>query len=268
MDHRAAAAAFAALSQERRVALVERLVGAGADGLAAGEIAQALDVRPSTLSFHLAALEAADLVVARRDGRRLIYAARQSGLAELARHAAALCPGGMPDAEPAPGRGLQPAFDVLFLCRHNSARSIMAEAMLEAVGQGRFRAHSAGPTPAGAPLPPVIDLLRAHGHAVEGLRSKSWSEFADARMDLVLTLCDMAEAPPAPGRLGEGVHGLWLLPDPAAFRGTAPERLALLKELYRGLRSRLERLCRLPLAGMDRAAIAARLNDIGDPAAA
>lgn len=267
MDHHDAAALFAALSQERRVRLVERLTQAGPDGLAAGEIAAALDVAPSTLSFHLAALEQAGLIAPRRDGRRLIYAARPDGLGRLADHADALSAAVWASPGPVAAR-LTPAFDVLFLCRHNSARSIMAEAILDMVGQGRFRAHSAGPHPKGTPLPQVLDLLRANGHATDGLRSKSWSEFATGRMDLVLTLCDMGDAPPPPGSFGDPVPALWLLPDPAAFTGPPAERAALLRELYRGLRARLVRLCRLPLAGLDRVAAAARLAEIGDPAAA
>ncbi len=277
MEHRDAAAAFAALSQERRIRLVERLVAAGGSGLAAGEIAAALDVAPSTLSFHLAALEQAGLIDARRRGRQLIYAARPAGLRRLLRFAAALCAGG--DAEagrrldalfpdwPVAG-GLVPAFDVLFLCRHNSARSIMAEAILDAVGRGRFRAHSAGPQPAAAPLPPVVDLLARHGHDVARLRSKPWSEFAGGRMDFVITLCDMADGPPPPGFAGQPLAALWLLPDPTRFAGTAAERQALLQELYRGIRGRLDRFCRLPLAALDRAAAQAWLDEIGDLAAA
>ncbi|WP_374443537.1 metalloregulator ArsR/SmtB family transcription factor [Stella sp.] len=272
MDARHAALAFSALSQETRIGLLDRLRRAGSAGLAAGELGAALEVRPSTLSFHLAALEQAQLIRGTRRGRQLIYTAHAPGLRGLVRSLAELC--GDDDAwgeriralldEPA-APALAPSFNVLFLCRHNSARSIMAEAILAGIGGGRFRGYSAGPDPAPAPLPQVIDLLRAHGHDVATLRSKSWAEFAretSARMDFVITLCDMPDDTPGPD-LGSPVAGLWLLPDPTRFAGSQRERSALLAELYAGLRRRLERFCRLPLAAMDRATAKLRLDQLG-----
>lgn len=277
MDIRRAALAFSALSQETRIGLLDRLRRAGPEGLAAGELAAALGVRPSTLSFHLAALEQAQLIRGSRRGRQLIYAAHAPGLRELVGTVAELC-GGEADGwseriralldEPAVPV-LAPAFNVLFLCQHNSARSIIAEAILAAIGSGRFRGYSAGPQPAAAPLPQVIELLRARGHDVATLRSKSWDEFGretSARMDFVITLCDMQDGQPGPD-LGGAVPGLWLLPDPTRFAGSARERSALLGELYAGLRRRLERFCRLPLATMDRATAKLRLDQLGGMAA-
>ena len=138
---------------------------------------------------------------------------------------------------------MTPAFNVLFLCTHNSARSIMAEAILAKVGGDRFRAYSAGSDPVAAPIPEVIAKLRALGHDVPGLRSKSWNEFTgpDApRMDFVITLCDTLDGQVCPDFGDVAVTGAWPLPDPAKFTGSDVERATLLNELYAGLRRRIE----------------------------
>ncbi|MGE0718713.1 MAG: metalloregulator ArsR/SmtB family transcription factor [Alphaproteobacteria bacterium] len=276
MDARDAALAFAALAQERRVRLMHRLVAAGTGGISAGEIAVALNVAPSSLSFHLAALEQAGLIESVRQGRRVIYKACAAGLDRLLHAAAALClePGGHGDDERIGALvavrrrawAIPSTANVLFVCRHNSARSIMAEAVLRRLGGGRFHAYSAGPQPARRPLPQVLDLLRAAGHDVGALRSKSWNEFATpdgGRMDVVIALCDMAADGAMPAFGPAPVTGLWLLPDPARFDGSARERNALLKELYWGIRRRLEAFCRLPADSLDRAALQLRVDEIG-----
>jgi arsenate reductase len=161
---------------------------------------------------------------------------------------------------------MTPAFNVLFLCTHNSARSIIAEALLEKVGGGRFRAYSAGSEPVPAPLPEVIEKLRAFGHDVSHLRSKSWNEFIgpDApRMDFVITLCDTLEAQACPDFGDLAVTGAWPLPDPAKFTGGPAERSTMLNELYASLRRRIEIFAALPFASLDRIAMKARLDEIG-----
>lgn len=274
MEAHQAAAVFAALSQETRVRLLHRLVAAGPGGAVAGELAAVLAVPASTLSFHLAALEKAGLIRGRRQGRQMIYAAAPSGLRSLIGCAAHLCLGddhasmalvdGLLPPEPAT---LSASYSVLFLCQRNSARSIMAEAILGQVGGGRFRAFSAGPQPAADPLPAVVQLLRALGHAVGHLRSKSWDEFAGpagAPMDFVITLCDMPADGAPPPFAGRAIRAAWPLPDPAKFSGSTVERRVLLDELYAGLRRRLVALCRLPLDLLDRAGAQACLDRIGD----
>ena len=276
METKDAAAAFAALSQDTRLELMRLLIAEGANGLPAGEISLRLGVPSSTLSFHLAALERAGLTQSTRHGRQIIHAVRFAGLRELLGFLTEACCGGRPELcgdlarllprFPDEDKGMTPAFNVLFLCTHNSARSILAEAVLEKYGNGRFRAYSAGSQPIAAPMPDVIDRLKKLGHDVSELRSKSWNEFIgpDApRMDFVITLCDTLDGQICPDFGELAVTGAWPLPDPAKFTGSAVERATLLNELYASLRRRIEIFAALPFASLDRMAIKARLDEIG-----
>lgn len=279
-----AAFAFAALGQATRLELLRALLDAGPNGLAAGDVAMRLGVPPSTLSFHLRALDQAGLIAATRQGRSLIYAVQLARLRALLAFLADACCGGDPARCGDLGRMLdaiatrddmkmqRPAFNVLFLCTHNSARSIMAEAILTRLAPGRFAAHSAGsePSPTG-PLPEVMALLKTLGHDVSTLRSKSWSAFAGPtapKMDFVLTLCDILDGRVCPDFGGTVVTGAWPLPDPAKFSGSVAERATLLNEVYAGLRRRLEVFISLPIASLDRMALQARVDELADPHAA
>jgi arsenate reductase len=281
MESSLAALAFAALGQETRLDLMRALLAAGPNGLAAGEIAARLAVAPSTLSFHLRALEQAGLIGATRQGRQLIYAAQVDRLRALVAFLAEGCCGGdparcgdlhrffQPDGETA--RMTPATFNVLFLCTRNSARSIMAEAILNDIGAGRFRAFSAGsePMPAG-PLPEVLAQLKALGHDAAALRSKSWDEFTgpDApRMDFVIALCDTVNLQACPDFEGTHVTAAWPLPDPAKFAGSATERATLLNELYAALHRRLSIFASLPFGTLDRMALKARLDELAQPLA-
>ena len=160
-------------------------------------------------------------------------------------------------------------FNVLFLCTHNSARSILAEALLNKIGQGRFQAFSAGSAPSpNGPLPEVITQLRTLGHDVSALRSKSWTEFTgpDApRMDFVITLCDILAGQSCPDFGDTIVTAAWPLPDPMKFTGNTAERATLLNGLYGGLRRRLEAFTALPIAALDRMALKARMDELAHP---
>jgi protein-tyrosine-phosphatase/DNA-binding transcriptional ArsR family regulator len=277
METRFAAQALGALAQETRLDLMRLLLAHGATGLPAGEIAARLGVAPSTLSFHLSALERVDLLRGTRRGRSIVYAARIAGMRELLGYLSETCCAGRPDLcgdlarllpEPdeAEDDPMTPAFNVLFLCTQNSARSIMAEAVLNKLGAGRFQAWSAGSHPAAAPRPEVIARLAALGHDVSGLRSKSWSEFTGPsapRMDFVIALCDTLEGQACPDFGDRAITGAWPLPDPAKFSGNAAERATLLNELYASLRRRIEIFISLPFATLDRLAAKARLDQIG-----
>jgi len=154
---------------------------------------------------------------------------------------------------------------VLFLCTRNSARSIMAEAILAKISNGRFHAYSAGSDPGGAPMPDVLARLRALGHDTDQLHCKSWHEFTGPnapRMDFVITLCDTVEGQVCPDFGDLAVTAAWPLPDPAKFTGSAVERAALLNELYASLRRRLEIFMALPFASLDRMALKASLDDL------
>jgi len=276
MEPLEAAAAFAALSVETRLRLVRLLMAAGPTGLPAGDLAANLRLPPSTTSFHLAALERAGLTQATRQGRQIIHAVRVAGIRQLLAFLTETCCGGRPELcgdiarllPPLPDEdhGMTPAFTVLFLCRHNSARSIMAEAILKRLGGPRFRAWSAGSDPGPDPNPEVLAKLRAFGHDTSGLRSKSWHEFTGPnapRMDFVITLCDALDGPACPDFGDLVVTGAWPLPDPAKFTGSDLERAALLNELYAGLERRLRIFVALSFASLDRLALKRRLDDIG-----
>lgn len=276
METSIAIAGFAALAQETRLAAVRLLVSRGATGMASGELAAALGQPPSTLSFHLAVLEQAGLVRATRQGRQIIYAVQIAGLRALLVHLTQTCCGGRPDlcgdiARLLPDtemedRSMSPAFNVLFICTRNSARSLMAEAILGKIGGGRFNAYSAGSAPAGEPMPGVIERLRALGHDVSRLQPKSWSEFTGPnapRMDFVLTLCDPGHGEACPDLGDRPITAVWPFPDPARFEGSEVERATLLNELYGMIRRRLEAFTSLPFGSLDRLALEARLGELG-----
>ena len=277
MDETQAALAFAALSQETRVRLFRLLALAGASGMRAGEIRDRLGVPSSTLSFHLSALQQAGLIQSSKQGRTMVYAVRLLGLRNLLAVVTETCCGGQPELcgdiarlLPAPideDLAMTASFNVLFLCVHNSARSIMAEAILDRVGRNRFRAYSAGSDPSPAPQRDVLNNLKALGHDISGLHSKSWNEFAkpDApRMDFVIALCDTTEDQVCPELGDKALTASWPLPDPAKFTGTEVERSVLLNQLYSMIQRRLEIFCSLPIDTLDRMALKARLDEIGD----
>ncbi len=270
-----AATAFAALSVDARLNLMRLLMEQGPNGLAAGELASRLRLPASTTSFHLTALERAGLTQSTRRGRQIIHAARIGGLRSLFDFLTETCCGGRPElcgdlarllpAGPGEDQGMTAAFNVLFLCTHNAARSILAEAILRKYGGDRFRAYSAGSKPNDHPNPEVIGKLHTIGHDTTGLRSKSWNEFTGPnapRMDFVITLCDTPDGMECPEFGNVAVTAAWPLPDPAKFTGSAVERAALLNELYASLRRRIDIFTALPFASLDRIAMKARLDEL------
>ncbi|HEX4893308.1 MAG TPA: metalloregulator ArsR/SmtB family transcription factor [Hyphomicrobiaceae bacterium] len=269
-----------ALAQETRLKVIKALATAGEHGLAAGEIAGLLQQPSSTLSFHLSALEEAGLLRSKRNGRYVFYAVQRTGVLQLFSLLNDICCASHPSLsagiERALGgakkdRAFHPTYNVLFLCTGNSGRSIMAEAILEKVGHGRFNAFSAGSSPARRPLPAVLERLEALGHETSGLRSKSWDEFtrtAAPRFDFVLTLCDTLAGQECPAFRGRVITAAWPFPDPANFKGSDFERTTFLNMLYGALRRRIECFIALPHSSLDQMALKARLDELGDPALA
>ncbi len=156
--------------------------------------------------------------------------------------------------------------NILFLCTGNSARSILAESILNRLGEGRFRAFSAGSHPKGRVHPLAIDLLKSRGMPTGGLRSKSWDEFAASgapEMDIVVTVCDNAAGEVCPIWPGKPVSAHWGVPDPAAVEGNRLTRKQAFRDAYRRLESRIRLLTSLRVADLDRPSLKAKLDEIG-----
>jgi protein-tyrosine-phosphatase/DNA-binding transcriptional ArsR family regulator len=270
---------FGSLAQPTRLAAVRHLLSVHPDSLSAGEIARRCEVPHNTMSTHLAILSRAGLIAAEKEGRSMNYRADVAGFQGLLAFLSRDCCNGRPElcgdvfdlpsslTAESPTKFMTPAFNVLFLCTQNSARSIIAEVLLEKIGNGRFRAYSAGPDPARGPDPEVIDRLKVLGHDVLHLRSKSWDEFKGPhapRMDFIIALCDAPHGQFCPDLGAQFVTGAWPLPDPAQFKGSPIERTTLLNELYAMVRRRIEIFTSLPFDSLDRMAVKARLDEIGD----
>lgn len=157
-------------------------------------------------------------------------------------------------------------FNVLFLCTGNSARSILAESILNRSGAGRFKAYSAGSHPTGQVNPNALKLLKSLNHATEDLRSKDWQEFAGEgapKMDFVFTVCDQAADEVCPIWPGQPMSAHWGLPDPAAVDGTAAEIAAAFAETYRMMNNRIEVFINLPLETLDQLSLGKQLDEMG-----
>ena len=158
-------------------------------------------------------------------------------------------------------------FNVLFLCTGNSARSVMAEAILNKVGAGKFQAYSAGSQPKGQVHPETLRLMRSLGYDTSGFRSKSWDEFAAGpgapEFDFVFTVCDNAAAEACPLWPGQPMTAHWGIPDPADVEGTPEQKRAAFQEAYRRLMSRVTALVNLPIEKMGLSELKAQLAEIG-----
>ena len=157
-------------------------------------------------------------------------------------------------------------FNVLFLCTGNSARSILAESLTNHWGRGKFKGFSAGSYPKGEVHPLSLGLLRSVGMPVDGLRSKSWDEFAKPGapvMDFVFTVCDQAAGEVCPIWPGQPVTAHWGVPDPAAVTGTEVEQVAAFRTTFRQLENRIKLFASLPVEKLDRLAIQQKVLEIG-----
>jgi len=157
-------------------------------------------------------------------------------------------------------------YNVLFLCTGNSARSILAEALLNRHGAGRFRAFSAGSQPAGRVNPLAVELLRDAGFPTEGLRSKSWDEFAAAgapQLDFVFTVCDNAAAEVCPIWPGQPVTAHWGVPDPAAVQGADEHKRKAFRDAFFTLERRINLFLSLPIRSLDQLALTRHVTEIG-----
>lgn len=157
-------------------------------------------------------------------------------------------------------------YHILFLCTGNSARSIMAEALVTTMGKGRFRGFSAGSRPNGKVNPFAIEQVKKTGYPVDGLRSKSWDEFAAAdapRMDVIITVCDNAAGETCPYWPGHPVTAHWGFEDPAAVEGSDQQKRAAFDRIFRQIAARMQALVDIPIDALDQAALRQEIARIG-----
>lgn len=271
---------LAALAQPTRLETFRLLMRYRPFGLPAGDIARLLAVPHNTLSTHLATLEQAGLATSRREGRSVLYAATAARADALIGFLAEACcsappPACTPTLLTIPARRDIPArkdppmterpYAILVLCTGNSARSILAEALLNREGKGRIRAFSAGSQPKGVPNPHALELLAELGYDTSGFRSKSWDEFSGADappLDLVITVCDSAAGEACPLFIGTPVKAHWGLEDPASVTASTEAARAAFRRTYRELAQRVTSLVNLPFETMPPAELQAKLAEI------
>ncbi len=275
LDSQDAVALLAALAQPTRLEIFRLLMRYRPHGLAAGDIGRLLAVAHNTLSTHLGALEQVGLLASRREGRHIIFAAQAGRADALLAFLGEACCSERPAACGA-GETILPArrepvvgadpLRVLVVCTGNSARSIMAEAVLNREGLGRIRAFSAGSRPQEAPHPLALGLLGELGYDVSEMRSKSWDEFlgpAAPPLDLVVTVCDDASEAACPAFPGAPLRVHWGLDDPAAATGPQAARRAAFLKSYRDLTARVSAFVNLPFEEMSLGELAPVLRAIG-----
>ncbi len=267
MDSPAAIKILSALGHDARLAVFRLLARRAPDALRPTEIAAVCGLKPNTLSAHLSRLSEAGLVTARRDGTALYYSLDRAIVAAFTGYLLNDCCRSRPDlCLPATPVKLARPFKVLFLCTGNSARSILAEAVLRAVGPDRFEAYSAGTHPSGQVNPQVVKLLARAGTATAPLRSKDLSEMQgpDApEFDFVFTVCDHAANEECPAWPGQPVSAHWGLPDPAAVTGSDADIALAFAAAYRTLNTRIKAFAALPLETLDRLSLQSHVDRIG-----
>jgi len=251
---------LATLSHPQRMAVYRLLMRRYPDELPAGEISQALDLKPSTTSVYLAALLDSGLAGQRREGTSLRYRADIDGVRgmigflvnDCCRGRADLCPD-LPEIAPAPRK-----YNALFICTGNSARSIFAEALLRRIAGDRFNAYSAGTHPRETPHPLVMEMLADKGYDLAPLRAKTLAEFQAPeapKMDFVFTVCDQAANEDCPAWAGQPVSAHWGLPDPVKAQGTEAERRLAFQQTYGAMKRRIEAFAALPVDKLDRVSL-------------
>lgn len=261
------------LGHPSRLAIFRLLMRRYPDRVPAGEIAEALALKSSTLSAYLAALMQAGLVVQERAGTSLRYSIDITEVRHTFDYLLLDCCRGRPEfCSPAsfPSQtGSAPMSDrkynVLFICSGNSARSIFAEALLRAEAGDRFNAFSAGTHPFSALNPFALQVLETKGHDISCLRAKNVAEFQgpDApRMDFVFTVCDAAANEECPAWEGQPVSAHWGVPDPVKAQGTDAEKSLAFQQAYGRLRNRILAFSSLPISSLDRMSLQNAVDDI------
>ena len=261
------------LGHPQRLSVYRLLMRRYPDRVPASEIAAAMTIKPSTLSSYLSALMQAGLVTQTRDGTWLYYQADMAGMQETIDALVMDCCRGRPEmclstSSPCtkePTAMTTAAYNVLFICTGNSARSIFAEALLRSEGGARFNVFSAGTKPYSELNPIALDVLQAKGHDISDLRAKNVSEFigADApRLDFVFTVCDQAANEECPAWDGQPISGHWGMPDPVKAEGTDAEKSLAFQHAYGTLKNRIRAFAALPFAELDRVSLQRAVDTI------
>jgi arsenate reductase len=264
---------FEALSHPHRLAVLQLLLRHHPRPVRAGQIADALTLKPNTLSAYLAHLLRAGLVTQTRQGTSLLYGADIGGLRGMTEGlftgALRARPDILPFAPTVPGLENTPMtdrkFNALFICTGNSARSIFAEAILNEVAGDRFNAHSAGTKPTSELNPTAVRLLHDKGIDTSGLTSKNVSVYqAEGApvFDFVFTVCDQAANEECPVWSGQQLTAHWGTPDPVKASGTEAEKILAFQQAYGTLRHRITAFAALPIDTLDRLSLQNALDDI------
>lgn len=285
METTHAAELLAALGHDSRLTIFRLLVEAGPEGMNVSAIAEKLGLPGATLSFHLSHLSRARLIKGERESRFIRYSVEYGTMDDLIAFLTRNCCGGaacLPTAatcnttdkrrtetsNPSEGGTAmnERVFNVLFLCTGNSARSILAESLLNHLGKERFRAFSAGSHPVGQVNPFVLELLKQQGMPVDGLRSKSWGEFAapeTPKLDFVFTVCDKAAGEVCPAWPGQPLTAHWGIEDPADVEGDETSKREAASSAYRLLAHRISLFTSLPFEKLDSLSLQQHLDGIG-----
>jgi len=262
------------LSHPERMRVFRLLMRRCPDAVPAGEIARVLDLKPSTTSVYLSALQGAGLIDQMRRGTSRHYAVRLAGVQDMVGQLFTDCCNGRPDLCP-PGLldpSTRTAFmpdtkqNVLFICTGNSARSIFAEAIMRHAASDRFNVYSAGTRPQSDLNPFAVEMLDQKGMDTSLLRAKHISEFQadDAPvMDFVFTVCDTAANEECPAWHGQPISAHWGLPDPVRAQGTDAEKRLAFQQTYGAMRNRIIAFSALPMDTLTRASLQHEVDAIG-----
>ncbi len=269
MEQDEAVTALAALAHKHRLKVFRLLVKCGPSGMTAGAIAAAIGIGATALSFHLKELSNAGLIRSWRVGRYVRYSIEVEGMRRLIGFLTEDCCSGRSEicapvledignfcSNKAWEERMQndEPYRVLFLCTHNSARSVIAECLMNSLGQNAFIAHSAGSTPRGTINPFAIKILENHGHKTAALASKSWDDFTKPgapQIDFVFTLCDSAAAETCPVWPGNPITEHWGMPDPSAAEGSDSQKLAAFANTYSLLHHHVDKFVHLAKQDLD-----------------
>lgn len=276
MENTDAAHAFATLGHPDRLAVFRLLMRFAPQGVRPTEMAEALGLKPNTLSHHLSDLTAAGLIRVARQGRSLFYSVNLDLTEALIGYLALDVGRARPDlltslsttSRESPEMS-DKIWNVLFICSGNSARSIFAEALLRDLGKGRFTAHSAGTRPGSQLNSFALAVLDRNGHDTATMRAKHIAEFQRPGapvMDFVFTVCDTSAAEECPPWPGQPITGHWGLPDPVKAQGTDAEKALVFAQTYAALRRRIAAFTALPFASLDRLSLQNRVDAIGSDA--